>query len=270
MNTFKAEVNKIILALTSVGIVILLMFPVSLSASHFRYGTMSWVLTGNDNATHTEIRLYVTTGWRTDVGDPFDTVGETATIDPAYTVVSTNFININWGDGVTTSGVTIRTTSIDPAAGSSTAEIGTLSGGVWTPGLTHSYSDNGTYIVSWANQSRISGIANIANSSKWRNETKVTIGGIHAGNVSPVSTMPPIIQVQDNTTDNFTFQVSATDANSGDNLHYRWGTWQEFVDNETSTYYPPTGMSLSSTGYIQWDVRDSALADNAPVNSSAV
>ncbi|SVD71860.1 uncharacterized protein METZ01_LOCUS424714, partial [marine metagenome] len=145
MNTFKAEVNKIILALTSVGIVILLMLPASLSASHFRYGTMSWVLTGNDNATHTEIRLYVTTGWRTAYGNPFDTVGETATTDNS----NNNFININWGDGQTTSGVVIRTTSIDTAAGSSNAEIGTLSGGVWTPGLTHSYSDNGTYTVSW-------------------------------------------------------------------------------------------------------------------------
>ena len=41
MNTFKAEVNKIIFALTSVGLV-LLMLPASLSAGHFRYGTMSW------------------------------------------------------------------------------------------------------------------------------------------------------------------------------------------------------------------------------------
>ena len=44
MNTFKTELNKIILALTSVEIVILLIFPGSLSADHFRYGTMSWIL----------------------------------------------------------------------------------------------------------------------------------------------------------------------------------------------------------------------------------
>ena len=47
MNTFKAEVNKIILGLTSVGLVILLMLPASLSANHFRYGTMSWELMDN-------------------------------------------------------------------------------------------------------------------------------------------------------------------------------------------------------------------------------
>ena len=63
MNTIKAKVNKIILALTSVGLLILLIFPASLSASHFRYGTMSWEPTGNDNATHREIRLKLESGW---------------------------------------------------------------------------------------------------------------------------------------------------------------------------------------------------------------
>ena len=62
MKTFKAEVNKIILALTSVGIVILLMFPVSLSANHFRYGTMSWEII-SDNGTHKTIRLKMEHGW---------------------------------------------------------------------------------------------------------------------------------------------------------------------------------------------------------------
>ena len=62
MNTFKAEVNKIILALTLVGIVILLMFPVSLSAHHYRYGTMSWVPV-SDNGTHVTIRLKMQNGW---------------------------------------------------------------------------------------------------------------------------------------------------------------------------------------------------------------
>ena len=58
MNTFKAEVNKIILALTSVGIVILLMFPVSLNANHFRYGTMSWEILDNGS-----IVLKMQNGW---------------------------------------------------------------------------------------------------------------------------------------------------------------------------------------------------------------
>ena len=75
MNTFKAEVNKIILALTSVGIVILLMFPVSLSADHYRYGTMSWEII-SDNGTHVTIRLKLESGWKSGGGG-----------------------SINWGDG---------------------------------------------------------------------------------------------------------------------------------------------------------------------------
>ena len=55
MNTIKGKVNKIILGLTSVGLV-LLMLPVSLSANHFRYGTMSWEPI-SDNGTHITIRL---------------------------------------------------------------------------------------------------------------------------------------------------------------------------------------------------------------------
>ena len=86
MNTIKAKVNKIILALTSVGLLILLMFPVSLSATHFRYGTMSWEPTGNDNATHREIRLKMQIGWRRAYSSSaFNTVG----------TVSSNFVSIN-------------------------------------------------------------------------------------------------------------------------------------------------------------------------------
>ena len=62
MNTFKAEVYKIILGLTLVGLLILLIFPASLSANHFRAGTMSWENPW-DNRT---IRLNMTNGWTAD------------------------------------------------------------------------------------------------------------------------------------------------------------------------------------------------------------
>ena len=67
MNTFKAEVNKFILALTSVGIVILLMLPATLHANHFRYGTMSWEPV-SDNGTHITIRLKMQNGWTANHG----------------------------------------------------------------------------------------------------------------------------------------------------------------------------------------------------------
>jgi len=95
----------------------------------------------------------------------------------------------------------------------------------------------------------------MADDSSWRLETKVNIGGSYASNASPVSAVPPIVQIQDNTT--FNYQVVATDANS-DPLGYRWGTYKEFVDNTSNTTYShPTGMTLSTSGLVTWNVQDS-------------
>ena len=69
MNTIKGKVNKIILALTSVGLLILLMLPASLSANHFRYGTMSWDLVDNDTIT-----LKMENGWTANHSDFLNTV----------------------------------------------------------------------------------------------------------------------------------------------------------------------------------------------------
>ncbi|MBT5086933.1 MAG: hypothetical protein HOM71_05535, partial [Deltaproteobacteria bacterium] len=112
MNTFKAEVNKIILALTSVGIVILLMLPASLSASHFRYGTMSWEPV-SDNGTHVTIRLKMELGWKRDYdSDSFRTVGK----------VVSNFVSINWGDGSNAEALKIKVLSSDSGSNSAIVE----------------------------------------------------------------------------------------------------------------------------------------------------
>ena len=249
MKIFKSEINKIILALISVGIVILLIFPASLSASHFRYGTMSWEPTGNDNATHREIRLKLESGWRRGYDSLFETVGS----------VASGYISINWGDGSSAEAVKIKVLSSDADSDSAIVEMGTGTASSWSTGATHSYPDNGTYVITWGSNARINGIENMDNSASWRLETKVTTGGDN--NTSPVSAVPPIVQVQDNRT--FSYQVSATDANS-DSLSYRWGTYKEFVDNTSNTTYSkPDNMTLSSSGLIEWDVRDSVLYHNS-------
>ncbi|MDG2063543.1 MAG: hypothetical protein P8L36_00965, partial [SAR324 cluster bacterium] len=251
MYNTKAKVNKFNLALIAVGIVILLMLPSSLSASHYRYGNMSWTLDNSTNST--TIRLKFQAGFKTSKYAFLQTVGQT----------DDDKVEIIWGDGESDN-VTIKTITV-VGDDSSVVEIGVNSGGTWVTGVTHTYADNGTYIVSWTDGQRITNIHNIPSSinKDWRLETKVTIGGIYAGNVSPVSSVPPVVLVQDNTTDNFTYQVSAIDANSGDNLHFRWGTYKEFIDNtSSSTYSKPNGMELSSDGYINWDVKDSVLGDD--------
>jgi len=172
MNTFKAEVNKIFLALASVGIVILLMFPVSLSATHFRYGTMSWEPV-SDNGTHKTIRLKMELGWKRDYNAiTFHTVGD----------VPTFAINVYWGDGSTFSGnafetFKIKVLSSDSGSNSAIVEMGTGTNGTnqtdWTAGATHPYPDNGTsYVITWSGGDRIDDIENMANDSKWRSQQK--------------------------------------------------------------------------------------------------
>ena len=108
MNTFKAEVNKIILALTSVGIVILLMLPASLSASHFRYGTMSWEPV-SDNGTHITMRVKMQNGWSanhsffrpsTAYSDSSgDLWGSGVWVSDYIGSIKADYYEIDWGDG---------------------------------------------------------------------------------------------------------------------------------------------------------------------------
>jgi len=249
MKTFKAEINKIILALTSVGLLILLIFPASLSANHFRYGTMSWEPI-SDNGTHVTIRLKTENGWTANHSSfRFTSVG----------TIKNNFIKIYWGDGSNTY-VDIKILSRDEGTNDTISEMGDYTSSTWTSGVTHTYSSDGDYVVYWTDGSRES-VEN-SNGGAWRNETKVNIGGPYDNNTSPVSAVPPVVQVQDNKT--FTYQVSATDANS-DNLTYRWGTKAEFFNGSVS-FVMPTGMTLSSSGLVSWDVRDSVLCSGCSQN----
>ena len=111
MNTIKAEVNKIILGLTSVGIVILLMLPASLSAHHYRYGTMSWAPV-SDNGTHITIRLKMQNGWsanhaffriNTDYSEEktsgTTTWGAGLWVEGHIGSIKNDYYQIAWGDG---------------------------------------------------------------------------------------------------------------------------------------------------------------------------
>jgi len=263
MNTIKAEVNKIIFALTSVGILILLFFPASLSASHFRYGTMSWEEPW-DNRT---IRLNMEIGWTVP-----HTWGGIPTTVGGINTASNSKIKIFWGDG-TSDVVTYKVTAIDTNTNDAVSEMGDNSTGTWIAGALHTYPDNGTeeYVVYWGSGSRLA--SHNMGTGSWSHKTKINIGGTYSSNVSPVSKVPPVVQVQDNTSD-FKYQLLATDAND-DSLGYRWGTKAEFYSGVASdgvwtdasgSYYKPTGMTLSTSGLVTWDVSDSVV-DNGTLNS---
>ncbi len=260
--------------MTSVGLLILLIFPASLSATHFKYGTMSWELDPSDTDNLT-IRLKMENGWTAN-HNMFNNVGSSSNLAVKGTIKLFEYgsegnlliKNFSWGDGTDNVDVYVKVLSRDndSAILTITTESGDNASGWTTGGLTHTYADNATteYVISWNSCCRVS--SNVQNSSangtSWRSQTKVNIRGTYNGNSSPVSAVPPVVQVQDNKT--FTYQVSATDANS-DNLTYRWGTKAEFF-NGSGSFVMPTGMTLSSSGLVSWDVRDSVLCSECSQN----
>ena len=142
MNSVKGKINKLILGLTSFGMFFFLMFPASLYADHFRYGTMSWEPI-DDNG---KIRLKMQNGWSADHN-----------FISAYTAgqYRLNALTINWGDG-SNSGQTIdlKVLSRDNTANDTITEMGDNSSSLWTLGWEHQYSSPGTYVVSWGSSSR--------------------------------------------------------------------------------------------------------------------
>ena len=203
MNTFKAELNKIILALTSVGL-ILLMLPASLSADHFRYGTMSWELVdfGTVNQDNDTIRLKMENGWKATHGRWKDEADYTEYWVPDGSFVGSvrSSYTVTWGGGSPTANTMhhkVKSRDSSTAVNSTVTEMGTYSSG-WTEGITHDY-DNGSYVIYWAASSRTAVHSDqSANGGTWRNETLVRIGGDYIGNVSPVSAVPDTVSVQDN------------------------------------------------------------------------
>ena len=274
MNSINSKRNKLILKLASLGSIILLMLPSSLYANHFRYGTMSWEPI-TDNGTHVTIRLKMQNGWTANHGS-FRIASDYDTFVSGYVgSIKENLITLNWGDSTTTAvdGKILSRDNTTPSESNSDcssncidstiSEMGEYSSGSWTTGVTKTYpKDNVTtsYLVSWGSTAR-SGVEN-DNGDDWRNKTLINIGGAYDGNKSPVSAVPPIVQVQDNT--QFQYQLVTTDAD-GDSLSYRWGTKAEFF-NSSGNFVEPTGMTLSTTGLVTWDVRDTVLCSGCTQN----
>ncbi|HIB94255.1 MAG TPA: hypothetical protein EYO60_08185, partial [Candidatus Lambdaproteobacteria bacterium] len=213
-----------------------------------------------DNGT---IRLKMQNGW---------TASHNAFSSTNIGSIKIGYQRIYWGDPDNSSDwVDFKILSRDEVSGDTISEIGDNTSSGWITGVTHTYASDGDYVVYWGDNDRESTALGYNNGLNWRNATKVNIGGTYSGNNSPVSAVPPVVKVQDNKT--FNYQLVATDAD-GDSLNYRWGTRAEFFAitpyGASSfldvSYLKPTGMTLSSSGLVTWDVRDSVV-DNATVES---
>lgn len=198
----------------SLCLLVLLAVLPEANATHFRYGNVTWQqVSGNT------IKFKISQGWRRSFfGSPV--VGST---------VNTGVFN--YGDGGNAN-VNIVVTSVN------TTED-------WFYGeatLTRTYANPGTYTAFFANCCRISSLTN-GPDGNFRVETVVNVG---SSNNSPVSAMPPIVNVPVNTA-SAQFFLNASDPD-GHALSYRLSTSSEMGINN------PSGLSInSSTGLITFN-----------------
>ena len=217
--------------------------------NHFRYGTMSWeTVPGEPNTVIIKGQV-----------DWTNSHGHIPASTPIGGIVP-NKLTLDFGDG-TTQSVAVRVISRDPVTNDVLTEFvsdinndGAIGAG--EVGIKHTFPSSGTYNVLWGSGARESAINQ--DSSNWQQITRIDLA--QAGNNSPVIATPSVVQVVDNTV--FTYQLAASDPD-GNPLRFRYGTQDEFYANGVLTEATrPTGLQLSPTGQITWDVRDSVLSTN--------
>ncbi len=155
----------------SFTLLLILLFSYSLSASHFRYGDISWRVLESDPSGRT-IEFKVNTGWRLN---------------------SPNNLRFYFGDGNSATLSNVLTN----VNGEYTYATGTV---------IHTYASNGNYTAFYGGCCKISNLANNRDNS-WFVQSQVNVG---SGNNSPVTTMPAIVNLQTNQAA-ASFTIPATD-----------------------------------------------------------
>lgn len=228
---FGAGIFKVLL----LSLCLFLVSALEAEASHFRYGNISWKVVNG-----TTVEYKVSLAFRSAYfGDP--AVGTTLTPD----------LTFYHGDG-TSRDIEITVTSKSPAEG-------------WFYGegsFTKTYSDpNGTYTAYFESCCRIGDLQNNANQD-YRVETVVNLG---TGNTSPVSTLPPIINLSEGSA-SATFSIPGSDPD-GDALSFSL-TPSAQMGNGSSN---PSGFSVdASTGVATFNTVGTTIGDfyNASVTIS--
>lgn len=212
---FSSFVNFKKLPYFSLVIFILLLFTSNAYASHFRYGNVQW--TRVDDASRT-VTFSITSAWRASY---FSGVVVGDTINTAIT--------FTFGDGTSQ--------SFDLTVNSINASEDWFVG---TATLTHTYSGTGTaFTAGFTGCCRLTTLSN----GNGQNFKCITTINLVTGNLgSPVSNMPPIINLPINQTA-ATFNVPATDP-SGLTLNYS-------IPNSTQTGIAPlTGLTVIPTSGV--------------------
>ena len=199
--------------------------------SHFRSATLTWDQTDLYSFTFSGQQSYRASY----VGNP---------------AVGTVFVvgTLNFGDGTSTT-LYVRTLSLDTVNDIAVGELCDANGNP----ITHTYpSVVANYEAFFSSSARIA-TNDEFNQTGYRSEVIVNAGVL---NEAPVSSVPAVVQVADNGV--FTYQLAAVDPD-GDTLSFRIGDRSEFIGSGSGPV-APAGVTVSSTGLLTWDVRDSVAS----------
>ncbi|MGI4872251.1 MAG: HYR domain-containing protein [Janthinobacterium lividum] len=187
-------------------------------ASHFRYGSITWRTVTTD-ATKRTVQIKVSESFRKSYINfsPSLTVGS---------VVSAADV-LYFGDGTNTN-INLTVTSVDVAADNFYGEFT----------VTHTYASVAAYKAYINNSARLGTLVNNAN-AYWHIETVVNAG---TGNNSPVSTLPPVVNLATGQTA-ATFQLPANDPD-GDPLTYSLATAADMGGN---AFTNAPGLAINAT-----------------------
>lgn len=205
---------------------VMLIAALPASASHYRYGSITWQkVTGFTN----RVEFTITQSWRGNAFGSLPSVGQTVN----------TFETFNFGDGTSTT-ISIKVTSVNATDNWFFGEMK----------VTKTYSTNGTYTAFYSSCCRIGSPLQNGSNGNFRCETTVNIG---TTNNSPVSTMPPIINLQTGLSA-ASFTIPASDPD-GDALRFRTATSSEIsitpasqfsVDTLGNATFNTTGLSIGN------------------------
>lgn len=218
-------------------VLIFFLFVGSISATHYRYGTISWKRVPGAAPGTCDIEVTIKQAWRRSFyGAPV--VGSSVS---TTTLTTTSLYGAP--------GVPSRSIFLDVSTVNLVDDwfFGEYKDTITLP------TDTGHYVLSFSSCCRISTLLNNSDNS-FRSESIVT--PCSKGNDSPVSTQVPIVKLPNGVAVN-TFMVAATDPN-GDPLSYRLATAIESGDAFNTN---PVGFSISAGGMASFSTVGKSTGD---------